>query len=85
MTDRIHITIKGNTELDEALVPRAIPIAPDGMWTATVVSLFQDMATAMRLSRCRREAFELYEPHSLDPSCYYLEQRKGYGQAMQSI
>lgn len=55
------------------------------MWTATTVSLSQDMATAVRLSHCRREAFELYEPYSLDPSCYYLEQRKGYGQAMQSI
>lgn len=78
MTDRIHRTIKTNTELDEALVPRAISIAPDGMWTATMVSLSQDMATAVRLSHCRREAFELCEPHSLDPSCCYLERRKGY-------
>lgn len=57
MTDGIHRTIK------IALVPRAISIAPDGMWTATMVSLSQDMATAVRLSHCRREAFELYEPH----------------------
>lgn len=78
MTDRIHRTIKRYTELDEALVPRASPIAPDGMWTATIVSLSQDMATAVRLSYCRREAFELYEPYSLGPSCCYLEQRKGY-------
>lgn len=59
-------------------MPRAIPIALDGMWTATTVSLSQDMATAVRLSHSRREAFELYEPYSLGPSCYYLEQRKGY-------
>lgn len=77
MTDRIHRTIKRDTELDEALVPRAIPIAPDGIWTATMVSLSQDMATTVRLSHCRREAFELYEPYSLGPSCYYLEQPKG--------
>lgn len=55
------------------------------MWTATMVSLSQDMATVVRLSHCRREAFELYEPYSLGPSSHYLEQRKGYGQVMQSI